>query len=93
MLSATKHLLFLVRNKQKQILRFAQDDRIEAFSPAWGATTTRHSIGIAAKLRGHSHSEDPCDLPACRCTPHRKIDGFIGNLTEQSAVGGGFIPP
>jgi hypothetical protein len=26
MLSAAKHLFFLVENKQKQILRFAQDD-------------------------------------------------------------------
>jgi hypothetical protein len=34
MLSAAKHLLFLVENKQKQILRSAQDDMVGAFSAA-----------------------------------------------------------
>jgi hypothetical protein len=31
MLSGARHLLFLIENKQKQILRFAQDDRIGVF--------------------------------------------------------------
>ena len=31
MLSAAKHLLYLIENKQKQILRFAQDDMQGAF--------------------------------------------------------------
>jgi hypothetical protein len=31
MLSVAKHLLFLLENKQKQILRSAQDDMVEAF--------------------------------------------------------------
>ena len=31
MLSAAKHPLFLIENKQKQILRFAQNDRLEEF--------------------------------------------------------------
>jgi hypothetical protein len=34
MLSGAKHLLLLVEETQKQILRFAQDDRIRAFSSA-----------------------------------------------------------
>jgi hypothetical protein len=32
MLSEAKHLLFLIKINQKQILRFAQDDMIGAFS-------------------------------------------------------------
>jgi len=31
MLSEAKHLLFLIENKQKQILRFAQDDILGDF--------------------------------------------------------------
>jgi hypothetical protein len=31
MLSAAKHLLFLIKTDKKQILRFAQDDILEAF--------------------------------------------------------------
>jgi len=31
MLSAAKHLLFLIENKQKQILRCAQDDMLGVF--------------------------------------------------------------
>jgi len=31
MLSGTKHLLFLVENKQKQIPRSTRDDTVEAF--------------------------------------------------------------
>jgi len=31
MLSVTKHLLFLIENKQKQIPRSARDDIVEAF--------------------------------------------------------------
>jgi hypothetical protein len=31
MLSAAKHLFFLIENKQKQILRFAQDDTAGGF--------------------------------------------------------------
>jgi len=93
MLSAAKHLLFLVRNKQKQILRFAQDDRIEAFrqpeaqrldlflfSPFKAILTTR----VTVKFGSQGIGENRRDLPACCCTSHRKVDGFIGNLTEQS---------
>jgi len=31
MLSEAKHLLFLIGNKQKQILRYAQDDIVGGF--------------------------------------------------------------
>jgi hypothetical protein len=34
MLSAAKHLMFLVEDRPKQILRFAQDDMIGGFSAA-----------------------------------------------------------
>jgi len=33
MLSAAKHLLYLIENKQKQILRFAQDDMVWGVFP------------------------------------------------------------
>jgi hypothetical protein len=34
MLSAAKHLLSLIKTKQKQIPRFARDDSMERFSAA-----------------------------------------------------------
>jgi hypothetical protein len=39
------------------------------------------------KFGSQGIGENRRDLPACCCTPHRKIDGFIGNLTEQSKEG------
>jgi hypothetical protein len=34
MLSAAKHLLFILENKQEQLVRFAQDDYLRGFSAA-----------------------------------------------------------
>jgi hypothetical protein len=45
------------------------------------------TIGIAAKLRGESNGQDPRDFPACFGAPNRKVDGFIGKLTQQSDEG------
>jgi hypothetical protein len=39
------------------------------------------------KFGGQGIGEDCRDLPACCSTPNREIDGFIGNLTEQSQEG------
>jgi len=44
-------------------------------------------IGVTAKLRGQSIGEERRDLPACSGAANRKLDGFIGNLIEQSGEG------
>jgi hypothetical protein len=53
------------------------------FSPFKAILTTR----VTVKFGSQGIGENRRDLPACCCTPHRKIDGFIGNLTEQSQEG------
>jgi hypothetical protein len=39
------------------------------------------------KFGGQGIGENRRDLPACCSAPNRKIDGFIGNLTQQSGEG------
>ena len=42
--SAARHRLFLIESRQKQILRYAQDDRVWGFSAAcWIATWLPYS--------------------------------------------------
>jgi hypothetical protein len=36
------------------------------------------------KFAGQGIGENRRDFPACFGAPNRKVDGFIGNLTEQS---------
>jgi hypothetical protein len=43
------------------------------FSPLKAVLTTR----VTVKFGGQGIGENRRDLPACCCTPHRKIDGFI----------------
>jgi hypothetical protein len=42
---------------------------------------------VTVKFGDQGIGENRRDLPACCCTPHRKIDGFMGNLAEHSKEG------
>jgi hypothetical protein len=69
MLSAAKHLVFLIENKQKQILRSAQDDMLGGFFSSLLVDLRFGTGPLESSFPSTFEAKDPSPGPATRDHP------------------------